>query len=98
MSGAQNTPKKKITVREFEEKVMVIEEIPITIRADRGSMVDDYDYSKKCAEGTSLTDWLDTRVKPKLGAFQVDVISPEYVAATPHGRTKVGTLRDKYEQ
>lgn len=88
----------KITVREFEQKVREKEEVTLVVRAASNTMVEDYDFNRKAAEGTSLTDWLEKRIRPRLGNHECDVISPDYVVATPHGRTKIGTLRSQYER
>ena len=88
----------KVSVREFERKVRELEEVTIVIRAPSSAMVDDYDYEKKAAGTTSLTDWIDTRIKPRLGGLEFAVVNSEYVADTPHGRTKMSTLRDSYER
>lgn len=90
--------KNQITVREFEQKVREIEEITIVIRAPRGAKIDDYDYVRKAADNTSISDWMESRVKPCLNGYEIDVVSPDYVADTPHGRTKMGTLREQYER
>ncbi len=86
----------KISIQQFEEKVRSLEEIKIVIRAPSGTMVEDYDYTRKAAGNSSLTDWLEGRIKPFIGANEYSVISGEY--ATPHGRTKLDTLRKSYEK
>lgn len=86
----------KITVRALEEKIFELEEVVVTIRAPSGQLVDDYEYERKAAGTSSVTDWLDGRVKPLLGGHEVVVINGDY--ATPHGRTKMSTLRDSYEK
>ena len=88
----------QITVREFEQKIREKEEVTLVVRAPSNTMVEDYDFDRKAAEGTSLSDWLENRVKPRLGGHECDVVSPDYVVSTPHGRTKIGTLRSKYER
>ncbi|HEX7875000.1 MAG TPA: hypothetical protein VF489_00290 [Sphingobium sp.] len=88
----------KITVREFEQKVLEKEEITIVIRGPAGALVDDYDFDRCAAAATSLSSWIETRIKPRIGEYEYDVVSPDYAVSTPHGRTKMGTLRDKYER
>jgi len=88
----------KINVREFENKVREKEEVTLVIRAPSGVLVDDYDFDRCAASGTSLRSWLETRVKPRVGDLEFDVVGPDYVVSTPHGRTKMGTLREKYER
>ncbi|HKZ09962.1 MAG TPA: hypothetical protein VJL61_04535 [Rhodanobacteraceae bacterium] len=86
----------KISVAEFEAKVLAKEEIVIKIRAPSGTKVDDYDYERKAAGNQSTTDWLDGRVKPLIDGHEVDVVGGDY--AVPHGRTKLDTLRSSYEK
>lgn len=88
----------KITVREFEQKVREREEVTLVIRAPSGTLVEDYDFDRCAAAGASLSSWLETRVRPRVGDLEYDVVSPDYVVSTPHGRTKMGTLREKYER
>lgn len=88
----------KISVREFEKKVREKEEVTIVVRAPASEMVGDYNFDRKTSGSTSITDWIDKRIKPRLGDFEFDVVSPDYVVATPHGRTKMETLRSQYER
>jgi hypothetical protein len=85
-----------ISVAEFEAKVLEQEEIVIKVRASAGTQVKDYNYSRKAAGTQSTTDWLEGRVKPCLGVNEVVVIAGDY--STPHGRTKLDTLRAGYER
>jgi len=85
-----------ISVAEFEAKVLEQEEIVIKIRAPAGTQVKDYDYSRKAAGTQSTTDWLEGRIKPCIGDNEVVVIDGEY--STPHGRTRLDTLRSSYER
>jgi len=86
----------KISVAEFEGKVLAKEEIVIRIRAPSGTKVDDYDYERKAAGNQSTTDWLEGRVRPLIDGNEVVVVGGDY--ATPHGRTKLETLRSSYEK
>jgi hypothetical protein len=88
--------KKEISVVEFEAKVLDKEEIVIRVRAPSGSMVSDYDYSRKASGSQSTTDWLEGRIKPYIKDFEVTIIDGDY--STPHGRTKLDTLRNGYER
>ena len=89
---------KMISVREFERKVRALEEVSITIHAPSDTMVPDYAYKKKAASGASITDWMESRLSTPLGPLEHSVINAEYVAETPHGRTKMETLRKSYER
>jgi hypothetical protein len=84
-----------ISVKEFEAKVLELEEIVIRVRAPSGAKVKDYDYERKAAGNQSISDWLEGRIKPLIGTYEVDVLAGDY--ATPHGRTKLETLRASYE-
>jgi hypothetical protein len=86
----------KISVKEFETKVLELEEIIIRVRAPSGTKVEDYDYERKAAGNQSTSDWLDCRIKPLIGDHEVDVLDGN--CATPHGRTKLETLRASYER
>jgi hypothetical protein len=86
----------QISVAEFEAKVLEKEEIVIKVRAPKGAMVADYDYSRKAAGSQSTTDWLEGRIKPCISDFEIAVIDGEY--SNPHGRTKLDTLRSGYER
>lgn len=88
----------KITVREFEDKVRAIEEVTIVIRAPAGTEVDDYDFQRCTAGSTTVKDWLDTRIKPRVGSLEVEIITADYIPSIPHGRMKMGTLRDQYSR
>lgn len=87
-----------ISVREFERKVLELEEVSITIRAASSEQVPDYTYARKAAATMSITDWVDNRIKPNLQGLEFAVINSEYIAETPHGRTKMETLRSSYER
>jgi len=42
----------QITVREFEQKIREKEEVTLVVRAPSNTMVEDYDFDRKAAEGT----------------------------------------------
>lgn len=85
-----------ISVAEFEAKVLEKEEIVIRIRAPSNAQIGDYNYDRKAAGNSSITDWLEGRIKPLLGGYEVVVIAGDYTS--PHGRTKLDTLRASYEK
>jgi L,D-peptidoglycan transpeptidase YkuD (ErfK/YbiS/YcfS/YnhG family) len=86
----------KISVAEFEAKVLEQEEVVIKVRASVGTKVNDYSYQRKAAGSQSITEWLEGRVKPCLNGLEVVVVDGDY--STPHGRTKLETLRQSYER
>ena len=100
--AASPLKKPPITVRDLEAKIFDLEDIVVRIRASQDTPVTDYVtmadevYVRKASGTTSITDWLDQRVRPCLNGLEVSVISGDYT--TPHGRTKLSTLRDSYEK
>ena len=86
----------KITVREFEEKVLAKEEIVLMLRAPTGAKVEDFEYSRKAAGNTSVTDWIEQRIKPCIGDVEFTIVNGQY--GHPHGKTKLETLRNSYEK
>jgi hypothetical protein len=86
----------KISVREFEEKVLKKEEVVVVIRAPSGAQVEDYEYERKAAGNTSVTDWIEQRIKPCISGHEFTIVSGDHTH--PHGRTKLETLRNGYEK
>ena len=85
-----------ISVAAFEAKVLELEDVVIRIRAPAGSAVNDYEYERKSADNQSVADWLEGRIKPLIDNHEVVVIDGHYT--TPHGRTRLRTLRSSYER
>ena len=83
-------------VSEFEQAVFELEDIVIRIRARVGEEVDDYDYARQASGATSVTNWLYTRICPRMRGHEVSIVDGN--GQTPHGRTKVETLRASYER
>ena len=83
-----------ITVAELEDKIWVLEEIRVVIRAPQSTMVPDYPYSRKISSTTSGTEWANGRIRPLLGDIDFYVVDGSGVR--PHGRTNMGNLRDSY--
>lgn len=88
--------KKKITVRELEAKILDREEVVVVVRAPASATVNDYEYERKAAGNSSLTDYIEGRLKPCLGDYEFTIINGDHTQ--PHGRTKLSTLRDSYEK
>ncbi|MCU1716677.1 hypothetical protein [Pseudomonas sp. 5P_3.1_Bac2] len=84
----------KISVSAFEAKVFELEEVRIVVRADPNALVEDYDYQRGASGVTSITRWLDTRVKPLLGDFKAVVVDGE--GSIPNGRTHMAKLKKSY--
>jgi predicted kinase len=81
-------------ISEFENTVFELEDIVIRIRASVNVEVHEYDYQRQAGAETSVTEWLDQRVHPKLNDLEVSVIDGTF--GRPHGRTRLRTLRDSY--
>jgi hypothetical protein len=84
----------KIKAKEFVEKVQELEGVVIALWVDENTMVDDYNYMKMAASNTSIADWIDGRIKPKIGEIKVRVIDGAHTE--PHRGQKMSTLRDGY--
>ena len=89
---------KKVTAREFERQVLEIEEVSIVLRCDPETPVDSYDYVRKAAGSTTISEFLQTRIIPRLGDIKYEIISSDSVPATPHGRTKLDTHRESFKR
>ncbi len=83
-------------VSEFERRVLEVEEVVIRVRLNSNVEIEDYDYQRRAADGTSVTEWLDQRVIPKVDGAEVSIIDGNFTR--PHGRTRMRTLRDSYER
>lgn len=84
------------TVRDVEAKILALEDVVVVIRAESDKVIGDYDYERKTPGNTSVSDWIEKRLKPAINGLDFSIISGEY--STPHGRTKMCTLRDGYEK
>ena len=83
-------------IAEFEAAVLEVEGIVIRIRAPAVAEVGDYEYERQAASGTSVAEWLRTRVTPQLDGNHVCVFNGH--SNEPHGRTKLLTLRASYDR
>ena len=83
-----------MTVLEFEEAVWRIEEVMIRIRAPVHEEVDDYNFERRASRNMSVTGWINWRLRPRLGDFEVSIIDGNFTH--PHGRTKMRNLRSSY--
>lgn len=84
----------EISVSELERKIFELEEIRVIIRQGKESKVPNYPYERKASITTSITDLIDTRIRPLIGDAEVVTINGE--GLQPHGRTKVETVRNSY--
>ena len=83
-----------VPASELERQIFEVEEVRVIIRAPRSSTFPPYPYQRKSSSSTSVSDWLEQRIKPLLGEIQVDVIKGD--GNCPHGRTNMETLRNSY--
>jgi hypothetical protein len=79
---------------DLEQAVFELEEVRIVVRAPLNAELGDFKYDRKAAGNTSITDWLEQRIKPLLNGHPVAVVGG--TGAYPHGRTRMDTLRDSY--
>ena len=86
-----------MTVAQFENAVLKLEDIVIRIRASSNDRVKkDYDYQRQASGTTSVTEWLNARILPKLDGLEVSVMNGN--SQETHGRTRLSTLRESYER
>ncbi len=84
----------RVSVSELEQKIFELEEVRVVIRKKREGQVSNYDYKRKASATTSVTDLIETRIKPLIGDADVVVVNGQ--GLQPHGRTKVETVRNSY--
>lgn len=84
-------------VKELEDSVYDLDEVRIVVRVPRNDDVGDYTYERKASDSTSVTEWLDQRVRPLLtDRTRVEVV--DGYGAIPHGRTSLGVVRQSYQR
>jgi hypothetical protein len=86
----------KITVEEWERKFFEKEDVRAVVRAGRNELVSDYTFERKASGNVNLTSFMNQRVLPTVGNFEVAIVDGN--SNTPHGRTKIETLRNSYEK
>ena len=84
-----------MNVIEFEQRVFEIEEVRLVIRAPSTAEVEDFDFQRSAATGTSITEWIRQRIEPRIGDYTVVVVDGS--GSIPHGRTRMSRLRESYE-
>ena len=85
-----------MTVKDLEQEVYDLDEIRIVVRTSRDLDVGDYDYERKAADNTSITEWLDQRIYPLFGQNRVRVEVVDGYGALAHGRTRLSVVRGSY--
>lgn len=83
-----------VSATELERQIFELEEIRIVIRSNKTTQYDIYDYIRKAAGNTSITDWYVTRLKPIIGEDDATIIDGN--GTSPHGRTNIETVRNSY--
>jgi hypothetical protein len=84
-----------MTPPQIEQAVFELEEVRIVIRAPINEELDDFQYDRKAAGNSSITDWLEQRIRPLVHGHAVVVI--DGTGVSPHGRTKMERLRQTYD-
>ena len=84
-----------MNVMTFEEKVWEIDQIRVVIRAPWDKEVGDFDWKNKAADNSSITNWLDNRILPKIGGLSAIII--EGTGLKPHGRKTLDKVRNSYK-
>lgn len=87
----------QVPVTVFESQVEEIEGITIVVRAPSGTMVNPYGYVRKSPGDNTVSEWLNNRINPAVGGFEVKIIDGEH--ESPRRSTKrLSTLRDSYDK
>jgi hypothetical protein len=58
-------------------------------------MFNSYDFQRKSASNTSISEWLETRIKPLLEDSEIEIIKGD--GSSPHGRTNIENVRSSYK-
>lgn len=85
-----------VSASELERQIVQLEEIRVVIRCPRSQLFPEYPYQRKAAGNASVAEWLESRIKPLVEGFEVDVIKGDGTA--PHGRTLLETVRESYRE
>lgn len=87
----------KVSATDLERQIFEKEEIRVVIRTPRNTLFDEYNFERKAAINTSITDWYNTRLKPILGdGVDADII--DGYGTIPHGRTGIERVRNTYAE
>ena len=82
-------------VWKFEQKVFEKEQVRIVVRAASEAAVKKFDYDRAAKGTTKINDWLETRIYPYTGEFEVVVVNGRG-EIDHHGNTQIATLRSSY--
>ncbi len=83
-----------VSATEIERQIFNLEEVKVVIRCPRNIEFAPYDYERKAAVNTSITEWYNKRLKPIIGCYDADIIDGN--GNNPHGRTNIENIRNSY--
>ena len=86
---------KKVSTTELERQIFEKEEIKVVIRATREETFPSYPYQRKMSQNATVTEWMDSRLKPLLGNTEFEIVRGD--GNSPHGRSKMETVRNSYK-
>ena len=87
---------KQVSVSTFEEQVEATEGITIVVRAPSDTLVNPYIYDRMAAGNSTVSEWIERRLRPALGNHEVKIIDGEH--ESPRRSTKkLETLRNSYK-
>lgn len=81
-------------VCEFEQAVWKTDHLRLVVRAEPGEVVNNFDWKIAADQNTRLTNYLETRIAPRVGKLPYIVV--DGYGKIPNGLTKLATLRQSY--
>ena len=95
MYKSQNDDSTRVSTSELERQIFEKEEIKVVIRMPSNKQFPSYPYQRKAANNMTVSEWIDSRIKPIIGNdVQIEIIKGD--GSSPHGRTKMETVRNSY--
>lgn len=86
----------KITAKEFEERVLQVEGISITLRCPANTEVEAYPYKRASRDDTTLTEFKKLRLA-SLTNENIPYVIHDGSTEEPHGKTKLSSIRESYK-
>lgn len=86
---------KKVSASELERQIFELDEVKVVIRAPREQMFQEYKYQKKADKAASVSEWAESRIKPIMEGTEYEIVKGD--GSSPHGRTKMETVRSSYK-
>lgn len=90
-----DTQEKLIDVSALEALVFEKEDIRIVVRAPIRTTVKDFTFERRAADSTSVEDWLNSRIRPLIGDYEVVVVPGN--AFNVHPRSTLSLIRNSYK-